>query len=70
MVIYKKIAALLAEKLDKPYSRVMNLIRCRLSFSLIRSLVRSLHGCRSSYHTITSDSMNIDLALSEGCYFI
>ena len=65
-VVYKRIAMLMSQKLGKPYSQVMNFIRCRLSFSLIRSIVRCLRGTRVSRHT---DSYNIDLALSEGRVF-
>ena len=65
-VVYKRIAMLMSQKLGKPYSQVMNFIRCRLSFSWIRSIVRCLRGTRVSRYT---DSYNIDLALSEGRVF-
>ena len=34
---YKRLASLIAEKRDEPYSITMGWIRCRLSFSLLRS---------------------------------
>ena len=67
IVVYKRIATLTAEKLGKPYSTVMNFIRCKLSFSLLRSTISCLRGTRSKlfdYHTSLTN--NIDLALTEG----
>ena len=34
-VVYKRIASMISSKHDKPYSRTMHWIRCRLSFSLL-----------------------------------
>ena len=48
--VYKRIAAMIAEKHSKPYSRTMHLIRCRLSFSLLRSAIMCLRGSRSTLH--------------------
>ena len=36
---YKHLASLIANKNEKKYSSVMELLRCRISFSLIRSSV-------------------------------
>ena len=47
-VVYKKLASLIAEKKKQPYHLVINLIRCQLSFALIRSAIRCLRGYRSS----------------------
>ena len=44
--LYKRIADLLSEKTGEPYSTVMAWIRCRLSFSLLRSCVACLPGAR------------------------
>ena len=49
-VVYKRLASLIAMKLQKPYSQILRWIRCKLSFSLIRSTIRCLRGSRSSLH--------------------
>ena len=36
-VVYKRIASMIAEKHNKPYSKTIHWIRCRLNFSLLRS---------------------------------
>ena len=69
-VVYKRIASMISSKHDKPYSRTMHWIRCRLSFSLLRSAIMCLRGSRSASNRpatgplITVDTM--DLACSEG----
>jgi len=66
-VVYKRIASLIADKHNKPYSKTMNWLRCRLSFSLLRSAVMCLRGSRSSlHHPISSFHGEIDLAIAEG----
>ena len=47
-VFYKRLASLLADKWNQPYSITINWLRCRLSYSLLRSSIRSLRGARSS----------------------
>ena len=41
-VVYKRIATLIAEKRDQPYSRTLFWIRCKLSFSLLRSAITAV----------------------------
>uniref|UniRef100_A0A1X7SIY7 Uncharacterized protein n=1 Tax=Amphimedon queenslandica TaxID=400682 RepID=A0A1X7SIY7_AMPQE len=65
-VFYKRLASLLSERQSKPYSTTLNWIRCRLSFSVLRSAIICFRGARSSYHKPIHLSSNIDLALSEG----
>ena len=67
-VVYKRVASLIAEKHNKPYSRTLHWIRCRLNFSLLRSAIMCLRGARSSIYS-PSPAVNaeaIDLACSEG----
>ena len=68
-VTYRRLASLLATKRSQPYSRTMGWIRCRISFSLLRSAVTCLRGARSTMgHPLgprISDT-NLDLATSEG----
>ncbi len=68
-VVYKRIASMIAEKQNKPYSKTIHWIRCRLNFSLLRSSIMCLRGSRSAHHRpagppITTNTM--DLACSEG----
>ena len=49
-IVYKRIASLIAEKNDQPYSRTFFWLRCRLRFSLLRSAIVCLRGSQSSYH--------------------
>ena len=45
---YKRLASLLAEKWDQPYSTTLHWLRCSLSFSLLRSAIQCIRGARSS----------------------
>ena len=66
-VVYKRIATLIAEKRDQPYSRTLFWIRCKLSFSLLRSAIMCIRGSRSSYHHPAGMiGEAIDLTCSEG----
>ena len=47
-VALKRLAGLLAEKTDTPYSKIVNVIRCRLTFSLLDSAIMCIRGARSS----------------------
>ena len=49
-VFYKRLASLLASKWDQPYSTTMGWLRCRISFSLLRSSIMCIRGARSSRH--------------------
>ncbi len=65
--VYKRLASLISEKQDKPYSRTMHWLRCRLSFSLLRSAIMCLRGSRSArHHPSSPPSAAIDLACAEG----
>ena len=45
---YKRIASMLAEKKHFPFSMSMGLIRCHISYSLLRSSIMCVRGARSS----------------------
>ena len=47
-VVLKRLGGLLAEKHAASYSSVMGLLRCRLSFALLRSSIMCIRGSRSS----------------------
>ena len=63
-VVYKRLASLLSSRREQPYSMVMGWLRCRLSFSLLRSAVMCLRGSRSRRNHAPRTS--IDLAVHEG----
>ena len=65
-VVYKRIASMIAEKHNKPYSKTIHWIRCRLNFSLLRSSIMCLRGSRSAHHRPADPTNNMDLACSEG----
>ena len=44
--LYKRIAHLLAEKRGEHYSHVMAFVRSRISFSLLKSCIMCIRGCR------------------------
>ena len=45
-VTYKRIAAMPAEKAGLTYAATINVVRCRLSFALLRSAITALRGSR------------------------
>ena len=47
---FKRLADLLSEKLDCPYAAMLNWLRCRVLFALLRSAVTSLRGSRRHLH--------------------
>ena len=49
-VFYKRLASLLSERWEQPYSMTMGWLRCTLGFSLLRSSIQCLRGARSSIH--------------------
>ena len=64
---FQRLAALQAEKHHSTYSMVMELLRCRLSFALLRSAIACLRSARSTYHYPGQIDMSaVDLAMSEG----
>ena len=62
-VVYKRLASLIAEEKKQPYHLAINLIRCQLSFALIRSAIRCLRGYRSSQELPRSPCMIEDIQL-------
>ena len=49
-IFYKRIAELISIKTKKTYTETIRIIRCRLSFSLIRSAILCIQGSRSAKH--------------------
>ena len=48
-VFYKRLATLLSEKWDQPYSVTLNWLRVSLGFSLLKSSIRCIRGARSTH---------------------
>jgi len=62
---YKHLASLLAQKWDSPYSSTLCWLRCRLSYSLLRSSIQAIRGARSSQGHAVRSPTAIDLITKE-----
>ncbi len=62
---YKRLASCLANKWDHTYSSTMSWLRCRLTFSLLRSAIQCIRGARSSCGHACKSVPPIDLVSSE-----
>ena len=47
-IFYKRLASLLSQKWDFPYSTTLCWLRCHLCYSLLRSSIQAIRGARSS----------------------
>ena len=47
-LFYKRLSSLLAQKWDITYNKTLCWLRCRLTFSLLRSAIQAIRGARSS----------------------
>ena len=61
---YKRLASLLASKRDDPYGSTLAWLRCRLSFSLLRSSIRCISEARSR-QCLAIKSLPVDLVKAE-----
>ena len=66
-IFYKKLASLLSNKWDQPYSVTMGWLRCTLGFSLLKSSIQCICGVRSTQgHAVYSAPRpSIDVIHSE-----
>ena len=66
-IFYKKLASLLSNKWDQPYSVTMGWLRCTLGFSLLKSSIQCIRGVRSTQgHAVYSAPRpSIDVIHSE-----
>ena len=63
-ITYKRLTSLLATKRDQPYNIMISFLRCRLSFSLLRSAIMCLQGsCSTAGHP--HKEIDFTLAVSE-----
>ena len=61
---YKRLASVLASKRDDSYSSTLAWLRCRLSFSLLRSSIRCIRGALSR-QGLAIKSLPVDLVRAE-----
>ena len=63
---YKRLASMITEKQDLPYSTTISWIRCLLSFSLLRSAIQCIRGTLSaSGWDVKYPLTPVDLAFTE-----
>ena len=60
---FKRLANMMSDRYDLPYAAMLNWLRCRTSFALLRSAITSLRGSRRRFKTA---QVQPALALSEG----
>ncbi len=66
-LFYKRLASRLASKWDQPYSTTMAWLRCRITFSLLRSAIQCIRGARSSTGRAYHPPLPVDLVVTEAC---
>ncbi len=64
-IFYKKLASMVANKWEHSYSSTLQWLRCRLSFSLLRSSIQAIRGARSSIGHAVRIPAAVDLVTSE-----
>ena len=65
-VCLKRLASMLSEKWDQKYNTTISWLRCRLSFSLLRSSIQCIRGSRSARgHADKNNPPPMDLVASE-----
>ena len=62
---YKRLASLLASKWDNQYCTTMAWLRCRLTYSLLRSAIQCIRGARSSHGRVIKSPLPPDLVNME-----
>ena len=62
---YKRLASLLADKWEHPYSSTLSCLRYLFSFSLMRSAIQCIRGARSSCGHASRSPLPIDLVSAE-----
>ncbi len=62
---YKRLSACLADKWEQSYSTTLAWLRCRLTFSLLRSAIQCIRGARSSIGHASKTPPSIDLVTAE-----
>ena len=63
-ILYKRIASMLSSKTKEPYNKIIASIRCRISFSLLRSSIMCLRGARRIFPS-PDPSTSVALTVAE-----
>ena len=66
-VAFKRLAGLISEKSDQPYSSTLSFIRCKIAFSLIDSAISCLRVPRFAFHAPARDFNLTDYPLDLIC---
>ena len=61
----KRLCQMQAESWGSHYSQVIGLLRCRLSFALLRAAVLCIRGARSRYHHPARCFHDVSIAVAE-----
>ena len=65
-VFFKRLASMFSEKWDQPYSSTLTWMRCKLSFTLLRSSTQCIRGAHSAAGHVSRGAVPpADLMLSE-----
>jgi len=64
-VFHSRLADLLSKKHSTPYTKTLSLMRCSISFSLLRSAILAIKGSRTVSHHLERSSTSVELRLSE-----
>ena len=56
-VAFRRLAGLLSDKHAQPYSTTLGIIRCKITFSLLHSIIMCMRGARSSLHSPALDKI-------------
>ena len=68
-IFYKRPASMLSLKWDHQYSATLSWLRCRISFSLLRSSIMAIRGARSSRGHATKTPSTMGLVIKESNCF-
>ena len=60
---YKRLAAMLSERRDVPYSKMIGWIRCHLSFALLRASILFVRGARLSANRPANGALHVPVEL-------
>ena len=70
IIMYKRLASLIAMKHAASYNKTMRMIQCKIAFSLVDSAMMCLRGARLSFHkpmkALDLIDTPIDLVVNEG----
>ena len=67
VIFYCRLARMILDKRNESYPNMMNLIRCRIRFSLLRSAINTIQGSRSNNATQSRFDLDcVPMVIAEG----